>query len=89
MTIIGKKDKCPGDKLEHIAADDTTGVGEEDNEELVEKSQSDVNSQEHISSTNQTVSPELASQAAMLNWHLLGNNAQSCLSVDPSQIGNH
>ena len=43
------------------------GAAVEDNEELVEKSQSDVNSQEHISSTNWTVSPELASQAAMLN----------------------
>ena len=67
LSIIGKKDKCSGDKLEHIAADDATGVGEKDNEELVEESQSDVNSQELISSTNWTVSPELATQAAMLN----------------------
>ena len=50
---IGKKDKCPGDKLEHSAADDTTEDEEEDDEELVEKSQSGVNnSQEHISSTS-------------------------------------
>ena len=48
---IGKKDKCPGDKLEHSAADDTTEDEEEDDEELVEKIQSGVNnSQEHISS---------------------------------------
>ena len=48
---IGKKDKCPGDKLEHSAADDTTEDEEEDDEELVEKSQPGVNnSQEHISS---------------------------------------
>merc|ERR1719331_914139 len=65
---IGKKDKCPGDKLEHSAADDTTGGGEEDDEELVEKSQSGVNnSQEHISSKSRTISPELSTQAAMLN----------------------
>ena len=66
-TINGKKDKCSGDKLEHDAADDPTGAVEEDNEELVEQSQSNANGQEHISSTNQTVLPELASQAAMLN----------------------
>ena len=61
-TINGKKDECSGDKLEHNAADDPTGAVEEDNEELVEESQ------EHISRANQTVLPELASQAAMLNW---------------------
>ena len=43
LSNIGKKDKCPGDKFKHIAADDTTGGVEEDDEELVEKSQSDVN----------------------------------------------
>ena len=67
MTINGKKDKSPGVKLEHNADNDTTGAVEEDNEELVEQSQSDANGQEHISSTNQTVLPELASQAAMSN----------------------
>ena len=67
LSNIGKKDKCPGDKFEHIAVDDTTGGGEEDNEELVGESQSDVNSQELISSANRTVSPELATQVAMLN----------------------
>ena len=41
--------------------------GEEDNEELVWESQSDVNSQELISSANRTVLPELATQVAMLN----------------------
>ena len=70
---IGKKDKGPGDKLEHSAADDTTEDEEEDDEELVEKSQSDVNSPEHISSTNRTVLPELASQAAMLNQQTSGS----------------
>ena len=54
---IGKKDKCPGDKLEHSAADDTTEDEEEDDEELVEKIQSVVNNQEHISSTIRTVPP--------------------------------
>ena len=67
LSNIGEKDNFPGDKFEHIAADDTTGGGEEDNEELVEKSQSDVNSRELISSTNREVSPELATQVAMLN----------------------
>ena len=62
LSNIGKKDECHGDKFEHIAADDTTA-----NEELVEENQSDINSQELISSTNQTVSPELATQVAMLN----------------------
>ena len=67
LSNIGKKDKCPGDKFEHISADDTTGGGEEDNEALAEESQSNVNSQELISSTNWTVSPELSTQVAMLN----------------------
>ena len=69
LSSIGKKDKYPGDKFEHIAVDDTTGGGEEDNEELVGESQSDVNSQELISSANWTVLPELATQVAMLNLH--------------------
>ena len=67
LSNIGKKDKCPGDKFEHVSADVTTGDGEEDNEELVEESQSDVNSQELNFSTNRTVSPELATQVAMLS----------------------
>ena len=67
LSNIGKKEKCAGDKFEHISADDTTGDGEEDNEELVEESQSDVNSQELNFSTNRTVSPELATQVAMLS----------------------
>ena len=67
LSNVGKKDKCPGDKFEHIAVDDTTGGREEDNEELVGESQSDVNSQELIFSANRTVSPELATQVAMLN----------------------
>ena len=67
LSNIGKKDKCPGDKFEHISADDTTGGGEEDNEALVEESHSYVNSQELLSSTNWTVSPELSTQVAMLN----------------------
>lgn len=53
LSAIGGKDKCPGDKLEHSAADDTTEDEEEDDEELVEKIQPGVNnSQEHISSTS-------------------------------------
>ena len=67
LSNIGKKDKRPADKFEHISADDTTGGGEEDNEALVEESHSYVNSQELLSSTNWTVSPELSTQVAMLN----------------------
>ena len=67
LSNIGKKDMRSGDMLEQIAVDDTTGVAEEDNQELVEESQSNDNSQELISSTNSTVSSELATQAAMLN----------------------
>ena len=70
LSAIGKKDKRSEDELEQIAADDTTGVAEEDNQELVEESQSDVNGQELISSTNSTVSSELATQTAMLNLQI-------------------
>ena len=73
VTTIGEKDKSPGDNVEHITADDTTRAAVEDNEELVEISQSDVNSQDHISSTNGTVLPELALQGAMMNLQTSGS----------------
>jgi len=63
---IGKsKDSKEVDKEEDNIS--TTEDEEEDDEEIFDKSQSGVNGQDHISSTSQTNSSELAPQSAMLN----------------------
>jgi len=63
---IGKnKDSKELDKEEDNIS--TAGGEEEDDEEIFDKSQSGVNVQDHISSTSQTISSDLAPQSAMLN----------------------